>query len=50
MSLGNAKSIWVPSLLGDVFGWRQNSQGGNNMIIDSSSRITFGVIVMQSLL
>ncbi len=50
MSLGNARSIWVPSLLGDVFGWEQHQQGGNNKTIDLSSRITFGVIVVQSLL
>ncbi len=35
------------NLLGDVFGWRQHLQGGNNKIVDSSSRMTFGVIIMH---
>jgi len=38
MFLGNARSIWIPSLPGDVFGWRQDPQGDNNKTIDSSSR------------
>ncbi len=50
MSIGNARSIQAPSLLGDVFGWRQHPQGGNTKTIDSSSRNFLGVIKVQSLL
>jgi hypothetical protein len=33
-----------------VFRQKQHQQGGNSKTIDLSSRITFGVIIVQSLL